>query len=83
METKAEEKTLVGLTGADLDFIAKAKAFTKELHREVYRCVSIICELNAIGEFLAEDDKDELNGLRENWARWHAENLKPDAPTET
>jgi len=83
MEAVTEKKNLVGLTGTDLDFVAKAKAFSKELHREVYRCLNIICELNATGEFLTEDDKDNLNELRENWASWHAESLKPDATTET
>jgi hypothetical protein len=73
-----ETKNLVGLTRTDLDFIAKAKAFTKELHCEVYRCLSIIDDLDAACDILSEDDRANINSLRENWAHWHAEDLKPE-----
>jgi hypothetical protein len=72
------EKKLMGLTGKDLDYIAKAKTFSKKLHREVYRCLNMICELESAYDFLSEDDKDNFNELRENWARWHAADLKPE-----
>jgi hypothetical protein len=69
---------LVGLTGADLDCIAKARAFAKNLHREIYRCLSIICELDAACDVLAQDDRDNFNQLRKNWESWHAADLKPE-----
>jgi hypothetical protein len=77
MEAVAE-KSLVGLTEQDLDFIAKARALTKNLNREVYRCLCILSEMDAAFDCLSEDDEKTINELRENWARWHAKDLQPE-----
>jgi len=78
MDAVTEKENLVGLTGDDANFVAKAKAFSKKLHREIYRCLNVICELESACDILSEDEKRNFSELRENWARWYAEDLKPE-----
>jgi hypothetical protein len=80
MNQTAEAENLMVLSGDDERFIEKAKSLSREMHREVYRCLTVLSELDAAFDCLSEDDEETINSLRENWASWHAEDLKPDEP---
>jgi hypothetical protein len=83
MKTVEEEKKdLVGLTGDDFDYIQRARNFGRELHREVYRHVLIVVELDKALEFLSEDIKKELAEFVENWPRWYEKDLTSVEPKE-
>ena len=72
---RKEKGDLVGLTGADLDCIAKARAFAKSMHREVYRCLDMLCQLDESCDLFSQDFSDNIKEYRENWARWHVTDL--------
>ncbi len=79
MEQVAERK-LIEVDGADADFVGRAKVFSREMHREVYRCLCILSKLDAAFDCLSEDDEKTINELLKNWASWYTADLVPDKP---
>jgi hypothetical protein len=80
MNAIAEEKSLIGLAGDDARFIARSRILSKELHREVYKNIFIIVELDKALEFLDEDNKKNLAEFLHNWGRWYEQDLTPEDP---
>jgi hypothetical protein len=58
------------------DYINRAKAFGKEMRREVFRCLRVLTELDEALDVFDVDFTDEISEKRANWAYRNAKDLE-------
>ena len=72
-----ENTIRIGLSDEDTRFIERQRIALVDTRKEIFRCLTIVMQLDQDAEFMAEDEKQILLAMVDKWERMYRPQLLP------